>query len=117
MPSEKWMKLSAQTMTNILNTVTCYPGSISVKMASSLITCILDDGTLFNTECRQAIIESIKSKTSHIDTVSFDEQPAAATTVLAGRSKQSLYHIEELPYARDMEGTTSTSCEQTSGVY
>ena len=83
MPSEVWGKLSDQTMQNILNTVTCYPGSISVDMASSLITCILDDRTLFNTECRQAIIESINSKTRHIDTDSFDEQPAAATTVLA----------------------------------
>ena len=74
MPSEVWMKLSDQTMMNILNTVACYPGSISVDMASSLISCILDDRTLFNVECRQAIIESINGKTTHIDTVSFDEQ-------------------------------------------
>ena len=90
MPSEVWGKLSDQTMQIILNTVTCYPGSISVDMASSLISCILDDHTLFNAQCRQAILESINGKTKHIDTVSFDEQRAAATTVLAGRSKQSL---------------------------
>ena len=94
MPSEVWGKLSDQTMQIILNTVTCYPGPIAVDMASSLISCIVDDLTLFNKECRQAIIESINCKTKHIDTVSFDEQRAAATTVLAGRSKQSLYHIE-----------------------
>ena len=94
MPSELWGKLSDQTMQIILNTVTCYPGPIAVDMASSLISCIVDDLTLFNKECRQAIIESINCKTKHIDTGSFDEQRAAATTVLAGRSKQSLYRIE-----------------------
>ena len=94
MPSEVWGKLSDQTILNIINTITCYPGSIAVDTASSLVSCILDDQSLFNAQGRQAIVESINGKTRHVDTVSFDEQQAAATTVLAGRTKQSLYHVE-----------------------
>ena len=91
------IKLSQETKTTILKTVSGYPGDISADTASALIACISEDLEMFSPECRQTLIDSINSKTSRSDmgcSDNSDEQPAAASTVLAGRRKQSLYHIE-----------------------
>ena len=95
--SDKWLKLQEEAKGAILNTLVSYRGAISVEIASALITCIAEDCTLFTTDCRQVLIDSITSKTRDCDMgcVNYiDEQPAAAATVLARRSKQTLYHIE-----------------------
>ena len=52
---------------------------------------------MFSPECRQALIDSINSKTSRNDmgrSDNTDEQQAAAVPALAKRSKQSLHNIK-----------------------
>ena len=46
------IKLSQETNTTILKTVSGYPGDISADTASALIACISEDLELFSPECR-----------------------------------------------------------------
>ena len=61
------IKLSQETKTTILKTVSGYTGDISADTASALIACISEDLELFSPECRQALIDSIISKTLQSD--------------------------------------------------
>ena len=91
------IKVSQQTKTTILKTVSGYTGDISADTASALIACISEDLELFSPECRQTLIDSIISKTLQSDmgcSDNIDEQQATDATACVHRNKQSLYHIE-----------------------
>ena len=91
------IKVSLQTHTTILNTVSAYTRDISVETASALVHCISQDMQMFSPECRQALIDSIHSKTSRSDmgcSGNIDEQQATDASAFVQRNKQSLYHIE-----------------------
>ena len=91
------IKLSQETKTTILKTVSGYPGDISADTASALIACISEDLELFSPECRQTLIDSIISKTLQSDmgcSDNIDEQQATVATGLVQCNEQSLYHIE-----------------------
>ena len=61
------IKLSQETKTTILKTVSGYTGDISADTASALIDCISEDFELFSPECRQTLIDSIIRKTLQSD--------------------------------------------------
>ena len=91
------IKKSMQTQTNILNAVSASKRQLSMETASVLITCISGDLDMFSPEGRQALIDSIHSKTRRSDMCcpdNIDEQQATVAPAFVQRSKQSLYHIE-----------------------
>ena len=91
------IKVSKETQTTILNAVSASTCDLSTYTASVLITCISDDLELFNPEGRQALIDSIHSKTRRSDMGcpdNIDEQQATDATACVHCNKQSLYHIE-----------------------
>ena len=90
-------KVSKQTQTTILNAVSASTCELSMETASVLITCISDDLELFSPEGRQALIDSIHSKTRRSDMGcpdNIDEQQATDATACVHCNKQSLCHIE-----------------------
>ena len=91
------IKVSKQTQTTILNAVSASTCELSMETASVLITCISDDLELFSPEGRQALIDSIHSKTRRSDMGcpdNIDEQQATDAIACVHCNKQSLYHIE-----------------------
>ena len=87
------MKVTEQSNTAILKVVCDCPREISLDTASALIRCISQDMQMFSPECRQALIDSINSKTSRNDmgrSDNIDEQQAAAVPAFAEPAKQSL---------------------------
>ena len=94
---DRVMKISQETVSTILKTVSDFPKPISVETASELVTAISEDLELFSPEHRRELIDSINSKTSRPDMGCLDNSDVQRATVgaeVVPRSKQSMYHIE-----------------------
>ena len=91
------IKISQETVSTILKTVSDFPKAISVETASELVALISEDLEMFSPEHRRELIDSINSKTSRPDVGCLDNSDVQRDTVAAEvvpRSKQSMYHIE-----------------------
>ena len=96
MGGASYLNIVRDTRTIILNSITNYPHSIPVETASALISCVVEDGDLFDLQDRCAIVESVNAKTcqnDHVPTVA-DQRGNDRFTNEKLLPRQSMYHVE-----------------------
>ena len=96
MGGASYLNIVSDTRTIILNSITNYPHSIPVETASALISCVVEDGDLFDLQDRCAIVESVNAKTcqnDHVPTVA-DQRGNDRFTNEKLLPRQSMYHVE-----------------------